>query len=175
MQNRFRLLAGLMIVSSVVAGCERKGTDEKEDSAKAVAGEPAFDKAAAEAEIRSGDSAFFSAVRAKDANGVANTYSDDAVSMPPNSPAMRGREAIRKGNEDFMKTPGFTMVGGTETIKFSADGGMAYATGKYTATYTDAKGKPVTEEGKYLEVLEKVDGKWKVVADAYNANAAPKM
>jgi len=175
MQNRFRIVAAVMVVSTVVAGCGPKDTGEKEDSANAVAAAPAFDKAAAEAEVRTGDSAYFSAVRAKDANAIAATYSNDAVSMAPGMPAMRGNDAIRKGNEDFLKTPGFTMTGETETVKFSPDGTMAYATGKYTSTYTGAKGKQVTEEGKYLEVLEKVDGKWKVVADAFNANAAPEM
>lgn len=175
MQNRFRILGGLMIVSTVVAGCERKDDDDKEDSAKATAAAPALDRAAAEAEIKAGDSAFFAAVMAKDANGIAATYSNDAVSMPPGVPAMRGRDAIKKGNEEFLKTPGFTMTGETESVKFSDDGTMAYATGKYTAKYSNAKGKPVTEDGKYLEVLKKVDGKWKVIADANNANSAPKM
>ena len=53
MQNRIKIFAGVMLVSAVIAGCAKKDTDEKEDSAKAAtAAAPAFDKGAAEAEIK---------------------------------------------------------------------------------------------------------------------------
>lgn len=172
MQGRIIMLAVAVVLT---AGCTKSASSTADTGMAATAAAPAFDMAAAETEIKAGDSSFFAAVRAKDANAVAATYSNDAVSMPPGMPAMRGQDAIRKGNEEFLKTPGFAMTGETESVKFSDDGTMAYATGKYTATYNDAKGKPVTEDGKYLEVLQKVDGKWKVIADAYNANSAPKM
>ena len=169
MQGRIMMLT---VAAVLTAGCT-KSASSTSDTGMAAA--PVFDKVAAEQEIRAGDSAFFSAVKAKDANAVVATYSNDAVSMAPGMPAMRGHDAIKKGNEDFMKMPGFSLTGETESVKISDDGTMAYVTGKYMSAYNDAKGKPVTEEGKYLEVLQKVDRKWKVVADAYNANAAPKM
>ena len=176
MQNRIKILAGMFVVSAVIAGCARKDTDEKEDSAKAAApAAPAVDKKAAEAEIRAGDQTYFDGVKAKNAETLAGTYSDDAVSMPANSPPVKGHEAIRKFNEDFLKLPGVEMTGGPDDVKFSDDGTMAYETGHYTASWNDAKGKKVTEEGKYLNVLQKVGGKWKVVADAFSGNAAPKM
>lgn len=177
MQNRLKILAGVMVVSAVVAGCARKDTDEKsEDSGKAMANAASaapVDTKAAEAEIRKGDEDFFNGVKAKDANAVVATYSNDAVSMPPNSPALVGHDAILKYNQDFLKLPGAAMTGGTETVKFSDDGTMAYATGKYSMSYADAKGNGVKDEGKYLEVLKKVDGKWKVIVDMYNSNLAP--
>jgi ketosteroid isomerase-like protein len=38
--------------------------------------------------------------------------------------------------------------------------------GTYQQTLNDAKGKPVTDRGKYLTVWKKQpDGKWKAVAD----------
>src|SRR6266550_48756 len=172
MQNRIKIVAGVMLASAVIGGCGRKDTDEKEDSVKSTtAAAPAFDKKAAEAEIRAGDQVFFDGVKAKDAEVLASTYSNDAVSMPANSPPVKGHDAIKKFNEDFLKLPQVTMTGETEDVTFSDDGTMAYATGKYTASWVDAKGKKVTEDGKYLNVLKKVDGKWKVVADAFSGNA----
>jgi ketosteroid isomerase-like protein len=50
---------------------------------------------------------------------------------------------------------------------------MAYAAGKYSASFTDPKGHPVKDEGKYLNVLRRVDGKWRVVADAFSSNKEP--
>ncbi len=176
MQNRIKIFAGVMLASAVIGGCAKKDTDEKEDSAKAAAPAPAaFDKKAAEAEIRAGDQVFFSGVKAKDAEVLAGTYSNDAVSMPANSPPLKGHDAIKKFNEDFLKLPQASMVGATDDVAFSDDGTLAYATGHYSASWADAKGKKVAEDGKYLNVLKKVDGKWKVVADAFSGNAAPKM
>jgi len=176
MQNRIKIFAGVMLVSAVIAGCAKKDADAREDSTKAAApAAPAFDKKAAEAEIRAGDQVFFDGVKAKDAEVLASTYSNDAVSMPANSPPLKGHDAIKKFNEDFLKLPQVAMTGATDDVTFSDDGTMAYATGHYSASWADAKGKKVTEDGKYLNVLKKVDGKWKVVADAFSGNAAPKM
>jgi len=174
MQNRFRILAGVMIVATVVAGCEREDNDENDDSAKAVtAAAPASDRAADEAAIRQLDDEFFAASRAKDANAMAAVYADDAISMPPNSPLLVGKAAIRSYNVEVLKIPQFSMTGESTSIGFSDDGTMAYDTGKYAATFADPKGKLVKDEGKYLGVLKKIDGKWRIVADAFNSNMAP--
>jgi len=173
MQGRLIILA---VAAVAAVGCN-KSTSSTTDTgaAGAAATAPAVDKKAAEAEIRAGDTAFFNAVTAKDANAAANVYSNDAVSMPANSPPLKGHDAIRKFNEDFFKLPQVTLNGETEHVKISDDGTMAYATGKYAASWLDPRGKKVNEEGKYLNVYEKVDGKWKIVADAFSGNAAPKM
>jgi len=173
MQNRLAVAAGLLAVSAVVAGCARKDTDEKsEDSAKAATAAP-MDTKAAEKEIRAVDSTYFAAVNAKDANTAAAQYSNDAVSQAPNAPALVGHDAILKYLQDFLKLPQLTMSGEPETIKFSDDGTVAYETGKYSLSYADPTGKIIKDEGKYLEVLKKVDGKWKAVTDANNSNLAP--
>jgi uncharacterized protein (TIGR02246 family) len=176
MQNRLRIAAGLLALSAVVAGCAKKDTGEKrEDSGKAMANAAAaapLDTKAAEAEIRKGDEDFFVAVKARDANAIAATYSNDAVSMPANSPPLAGHDAILKYNQDFLKSPQLVMTGETETINLSDDGTIAYATGKYSVSYADAKGHTIKDEGKYLNVLKKVDGKWKVVVDAFSSNLA---
>jgi uncharacterized protein (TIGR02246 family) len=169
MQGRIIMLT---VAAVLTAGCT-KSASPTADTGMAAA--PVFDKAAAEAEIRAGDTAFFNATKAKNSNAAADMYANDAVSMPANSPPLNGHDAIRKYNEDFVKLPQAVLTGETESIKFSDDGTMAYATGKYTASWVDAKGKKVTEDGKYLNVFGKVDGKWKIVADAFSGNAAPKM
>jgi ketosteroid isomerase-like protein len=106
---------------------------------------------------------------------IASGYANDAVSMPPNVPPLVGHDAMDKYNADMLKIPGFDITGEATEIHFSDDGTMAYAIGKYTAHYNDAKGKQLTEEGHYFEVVKKVDGKWKIVTDAFGPNAPPKM
>ena len=175
MQNRLRIAAGLFALSAVVVGCERKETSEKgEESGKAMANAAApVDTKAAEAEIRKGDDDYFAAVKARDANAIAALYSTDAVSMPQNSPPLVGHDAILKYNQDFLKVPQLAIIGESETIRFSDDGTMAYDTGKYSVSFVDAKGHAIKDEGKFLNVLKKVDGKWKVVVDAFSSNLAP--
>jgi ketosteroid isomerase-like protein len=43
--------------------------------------------------------------------------------------------------------------------------------GTYQGTMNDAKGKPITDRGKYVTVWKKqADGNWKVVVDIFNSN-----
>lgn len=169
----------MMLVAAAVAtvGCAKtsSSTTDTGMAGSTAAATPAVDKTAAETEIRAGDAAFFAAAKAKNANAAADAYSNDAVSMPPNAPPLKGHDAIAKSFEDFFKLPQVMLTGETESVKFSDDGTLAYATGKYNASWADAKGKKVTEDGKYLNVLARVDGKWRIVADAYSSNTAPKM
>ena len=177
MQNRLRIAAGLFALSTFAAGCAREDTDDKREHtgtamANAVPAAP-VDTKAAEAEIRKNDEDFFAGVKARDANALAATYANDAVSMPANSPPLVGHDAILKYNQEFVKLPQLAMTGGPETIGFSDDGTMAYDAGKYSASYADAKGHTSKDEGKYLNVLKKVDGRWKIVVDAFSSNLPP--
>ena len=178
MQRLLRTVGGLLAVSAVLAGCAKKSADGKSnDGGNAIFNAPPaatpVDTKASEDEIRKLDETYFVAVKAKDANAIAALYTEDAVSMNPNAPAVVGREAIAKNNQDFLKLSQLEMTGGPETIQVSDDGTMAYDRGKYSMSWTDGKGKTIKDEGKYLEVLKKVDGKWKIVSDANSSNIAP--
>jgi len=173
MQGRIIMLA---VAAVLTAGCTKSASYSADTGAAAVAtAATTFDRAAAEREMKAGDSAYFAAVNAKNAEAIAGTYSTNAVSMPPNSPPLKGRDAIKKFNEEFVKFPKLQMTGETENIDFSDDGTMAYATGKYSASWADAKGKTITDEGKYLNVFKKAGGKWELVVDAFSSNAPAKM
>jgi uncharacterized protein (TIGR02246 family) len=175
MGNRLRVVAGLAALAAVAAGCSKGGGGQQSDNGKTMASAATerVDTAAAAAEIRGGDEQFFNAVKKRDANAIAELYAEDAISMPPNSPPLRGRDAIRKYNEEFVKLPKLTISGGPETIAFSSDGSMAYEAGKYSVSFADPKGRTVRDDGKFLNVLRREEGKWKVVADAFSSNAPP--
>ena len=175
MQHRIKILASIVFAAGITAACGPKAAANADSTAAATAAAPAFDKAAAEAEIKAGDQSYFAAVKAKDVNMLASTYANDAVSMPPNNPQLNGHDEIVKYNDGMLKTPNFTMTGETKTVSFSDDGTVAYASGTYSASWTDAKGKTVKDDGKYLNVLRKVDGKWKVVMDSFSSNMPAQM
>ena len=162
----------VVIIGIVAIACTAKTETPADTSSAAAQGvtSPPADRAADEAAIRQMDDQFFAAVKARDAAAAAALYADDAVSMPANSPPLMGREAVMKFNAEFFKAPQLAMTGGSESIKFSDDGTVAYETGKYSATFADAKGKIIKDEGKFLNVMKKIDGKWKIVADAFSSN-----
>jgi len=50
---------------------------------------------------------------------------------------------------------------------------MAWVSGTYQLSMSDASGKPINDRGKYLEVWEKqADGNWKCAADIWNSDLA---
>lgn len=65
------------------------------------------------------------------------------------------------------------MTGGSQMVRFSDDGTMAYDAGNYAVTFADPQGRVVNDEGKFLNVLRPVDGKWLVVIDAFSSNNPP--
>lgn len=166
------LIALIAVVA--VTGCS-KPTDAPADSGMAAQGviTPPADRAAEEAAIKEADAEFFLAVNAKNAAAAAESYSDDAVYMEAGSPAITGKDAIRKHLENLVKLPKLAMSGEAIDIKFSDDGTVAYETGKFSLGYADAKGNPVKDEGKYLIVWRKFDGRWKTVAESNSSDKAP--
>ncbi len=117
------------------------------------------------------DSAYTAAVAAGDTAKMMAGYAPDVIIQGPGMPAMRGLNQIRAA---------MNSMGGKYTLQLmqeTADGmgDFMYTTGKYhyqgAAT---AAGPGPTEDGKYLEVFRRgPDGNWKLVAQSWNANAAP--
>jgi uncharacterized protein (TIGR02246 family) len=87
-------------------------------------------------------------------------YADDAVLLPPNMAAISGREGIGK------YWGGMLQSGPVEVDlimeEFLVDGDLAVDRGRYEIT------APFKDSGKYLVVLRRRDGKWRVVTDIFN-------
>jgi len=180
MQSRIILL---LAVAAVTTSACTKPADAPADTGMAAQADtgmaaqgvttPPADRAADAAAIRQADEQFFAAVNAKNAAAAADIYSDDAVYQEAGSPAVTGKDGVRKHLEGFIKLPQLSMSGETTDIKFSDDGNLAYSTGKFTVGYADAKGQSVKDDGKYFIVWRKTDGKWKVVAESNSMDKAP--
>jgi uncharacterized protein (TIGR02246 family) len=172
MPSRLQLRAAASLALILVAGCDRKPADAPAADASASVSE-AVDTAAAAAAIRKLDEAFLAAANAGDAAAAAALYAPDAISNPENSPPLVGRDAILKYNQEFFKLPKLHMSGGSELIRFSDDGTMAYEQGNYALSFEDPKGHTIKDQGKFLNVVRQVDGKWLVVIDAFSSNNPP--
>ena len=96
-------------------------------------------------------------------------YSDDAALMLPGRPLIRGPEAIA----------GVWRTIGAKDMKvvinsLEGDGSVAYVQGTSTFTLAGPGGKPVTRQGRWLDVWRKqADGSWKLAYDAANHEKLP--
>ena len=137
--------------------------------------QPAPDtRAADEAAIHGMNQAWSKAYNAGDADAIVALHAEDAVVNPPGVPAARGHAAIRETlAKDIAASAkaGVTLnIGSATDVGVSGD--LAWEWGTFTAT--DKSGATV-DAGKYVTVYAKQGGKWVIVRDIWNSDAAPKM
>lgn len=115
---------------------------------------------------------FEAGVKAGNVDQVIAIYADDAVLMPPNMPAVIGREAAKQfwgGMFAMGKAEVDIMI---EDISVSGD--MAVERGKWALTVMpNGAPSPVQDNGKYLIVWRNRGGKWQAVSDIWNSDLAP--
>lgn len=144
------------MVAFAIFGAESKAAD----TAKEIAALEAVDQAWAKA------------YNTGNADGIAGLYDEQAVLLPPGSPAMKGRAAIKaffaKDTAESQKA-GVTFVLDPKPAG-GVSGDMGWQSGAYVVK--DKSGK-IVETGKYLSVSAKKGGKWLYVRDMWNADGAP--
>ena len=132
---------------------------------------PVDTRAQDEKAIRDADAAALRAVQAKNADGVASNYADDASWLPPNAPAVSGKEAIRGEWAKLVNSGGFDMSWQISKVEVSRGGDLAYSTYTYQVTSPGADGRLTSDHGKALVVWKKqTDGAWKIAADTFNSD-----
>jgi uncharacterized protein (TIGR02246 family) len=136
---------------------------------------PADTRAADEATIRDLDAQWSKAASANDLEAAVSFYSDDASLLPPNAPILTGKQAIHAAWAELVK-PGVSVSWQPTKVEVARSGDFAYLTGVYRVSEKDAKGNPVEDHGKLVEIWKKqADGKWKTITDIYNSDLPPAM
>jgi ketosteroid isomerase-like protein len=125
----------------------------------------------ADAAMKASRNDFMQYARSGNAAALANDYADDAVLMPPNLPAMRGRAAIQQFWSGFMAAGKIDVTLTPEKVLSSGD--LATDAGKYDLTITPANGAPIHDVGKYAVTSQKIGGQWKIVVDIFNSDQPP--
>jgi uncharacterized protein (TIGR02246 family) len=116
--------------------------------------------------------AFAAAVNAGDARAAAAVFAEDGVEMPADQPAVRGRGAIEAYYRALFSGPVRL-----SNFRLSHDDGriagdVAYLAGTSTLVLTPPGGAPPqSQAGKYVVVLRKTAGGWRVVDAIHNADA----
>ncbi len=103
-------------------------------------------------------------------------WSDDALVLAPDQPALVGKSAIRKMVEGSMKDPNFAITWEPERAMISDGGDIGYMIEHNRVTFTDSTGKVRTVFGKAVTIWKKdASGNWKCVVDTWNGNPSEKV
>ncbi len=118
--------------------------------------------------VRQADIAWSSAAGSKNLDKTVSFYSEDALVLPPNEPAVTGKDAIRKLWGGFLDS--LTNIRWKPTrIEMANSGEMAVLTGIYETTMKDGS----KDHGKYCEIWKQRDGTWKCAIDMFSSDLPP--
>ena len=163
-----RVAPAVAVLLMGVAACQARTESAEQMQTRMQSEEAAF-----RAVVDTASPAFANHLNQGHADIVAAYYTDDATIMPPNMPAVTGKEGGKKVFGEFIA------MKANLTLKpeaVSANGSMAIERGTYSVTFTPPGATaPITDTGKYLVHWKNVDGKWLIANDAWNSDlpAAP--
>jgi len=126
----------------------------------------------ADKSIRAAVKAMEAGVLAGDADKTVAMYAADATLMPPNEPAVKGIDAIRKWFGGMLAAGKVKLDINVDDVLVSGD--LAVERGNWALNMVpNGATTAVTDRGKYIVVWQKRDGKWQAVNDIFNSDVAP--
>ena len=115
--------------------------------------------------IDKGNAEWIEAWEKGDPERIAAIFTDDGIMLSQGGKVFKGRQQILERQKAAMQSVTPPVKVSVITVKIWLDGDAAYETGKYKYEYTE-KGKPTTEEGRYVTMWKRQgDGSWKLTMD----------
>lgn len=131
------------------------------------------DQSAEKARLMETSRSWSKAASAGNVDAIVNYWADDAISIPPGVPELRGKAAIRASIEQSMKLPGFHIEWEPLEANVSADGSMGYLIERTRMRMNGPGGSPVEQSFRGVTIWRKQsDGSWKNVVDISNSPPA---
>lgn len=94
-------------------------------------------------------------------------FTDDAVFLPPNSPAVEGAAAIEAWGRTFPPIKDLRI----EPTEVVGRGDLAFARGRYSMVIMVPNQPEQPDSGKYIEIWRRQsDGSWKLFRDIFNSD-----
>lgn len=140
-------------------------------ASRAVAG---ANQTSPDQEIRAVVMAIDKAVSRGDADGYVADAANDAIFMPPDGPALTGKDAIRSWARGAFENLAVEMKHIPENIAVS--GRVAYMHGRSVGSFTPkAGGAPVSFDNKYIWILRReTKDRWQIIRVMWNSNTPAK-
>jgi uncharacterized protein (TIGR02246 family) len=152
----FRSILVLAISISCFSGCHKEVADSRIQDEDA---------------IRAADAATLKSAKARDVDGAIAHYAEDASWLPPNSPIIKGKAAIREGWAKLISSPGFNIDWQIKKLEIARSGDVAYTIYAYQLAFEGPDGKPVADRGKDMAVWKKqADNTWKMAVDTFSSD-----
>jgi ketosteroid isomerase-like protein len=172
--RRLSALPAALVVALVAAACAPKdsATVDSTTPPAAVAASAADPKADADS-IAAINARWLKALVDHDTVTIGSLFADDGKSFAPNQAVAKGpagATAAYAGLYRLGKDVKLTFQ--TSDLAVAQAGDLAVERGTYQLSWTDAKGKPMSDKGNYVVAWKKVAGQWKVLADM-NASDMP--
>lgn len=112
---------------------------------------------------------FVAAFNRGDAEAANFIYTEDAVFMPPNAPAIRGREALLAANVADFKGPKRTLS--ITSVQISKHGDIAYEIGSWAIKIEPEGAETIHDNGDFLVIWKRQkSGDWLIHVDIINSN-----
>ena len=154
MKNLIVFFLGITILS--IGACARKVDIEADTKA-----------------IKSLTEKYDATINSGDLDSLMSIYTDDAVRMQPNMPALVGKDAIRSVMQSFFENYTIDLKETTDEVIVAGD--WAFARGTYIYTLTPkVGGEPIRDSGKWVAFNKRQpDGSWKCYRNIYNSDLPP--
>jgi uncharacterized protein (TIGR02246 family) len=124
--------------------------------------------------VDAGHVAFLAAMKANDAEALGRTVADDAMFLPPNEPAVSGRQGVVAWMDAVNKQARTTdiSVSGREV---NVSGDLATEQGSFIWTLELANGTRIEEDGKFMAIWrQQADGSWRLTRNIWNSSRPAK-
>jgi uncharacterized protein (TIGR02246 family) len=119
--------------------------------------------------VKAGATAWMEAFSAKDIEAMEAYYAEDAVLLPPNAPAVFGRDAVLATvKEMFASGLGVEL----EDLEIKVENDLGYKAGRYRVIAEDGS---LMDRGKFIEIWTREDGRWVLHRDIWNSSVQPEV
>lgn len=123
-------------------------------------------------QVSNAAAAWDDAFNTADIDRLMALYADEVTALPPNLPALHGKEALEADFRQFLEE--FTAHHETTIIDLQIAGDTATEVGLYEMTMTPkAGGDSFIETGRHIVVYKKGDNGWKHVWEIWNSDQPP--